>query len=247
MAQNGATPQTDKLGLSDSDTEDLFASPSIKNEKRQKQKIKADSSSREPPNDPAYDSEETREAALRKELAGIRSINQVIAGVSDSLEKAQGNMQAVSGTVNNATALLATWTRILSQTEHNQRLILDPSWQGASADVAEMENESLLKQQEKERRELEDGRRREETARRAEEEERRRAEAAIMSTRGGRGSRARGRGLSARGSTPSGYTGVGGQSGTRGSARGGNVTPGRSSSGIGRGIARGRVRGTGRG
>lgn len=250
MADNGIIPRTEKLDLSDEDTEDLFASPS----QTEKKPHKSHRSVSEAPQTPAsssranaskgeshFEAEEAREAVLRKELDGIRNINQVIEGVVESLEKAKGNMNSVSRTVSNASNLLQTWTRILSQTEHNQRLILNPSWQGATQDISDMENETLLKQQEKERREFEDAQRRETAARKAEEEERRKSEAAIV--RGSsRGIRGRGRGTGT-GRASSGYVGVGGQGGVRGTSRGG-ATPGRNTSGIGRGVAgRGRSRG----
>ena len=98
MASNGISSQMDNLDLSD--TEDLFASPSEKQKTR-----KPKSSTSDLPNTPSsslrknatpsqskYDNEEAREAALRKELAGIRNINHVVEGVVESLEKATGNM-----------------------------------------------------------------------------------------------------------------------------------------------------------
>lgn len=39
-----------------------------------------------------FDVEEVREAALRRELEGVRNINEVIEGVIGTLEKARGNM-----------------------------------------------------------------------------------------------------------------------------------------------------------
>ena len=39
-----------------------------------------------------YDAEEVREAALRRELEGVRNINQVIEGVISTLEGAKGDM-----------------------------------------------------------------------------------------------------------------------------------------------------------
>lgn len=104
--------------------------------------------------------------------------------------------------------------------------------------MADLENETLLKQQEKERRDIEEAQRREASARKAEEDERRRSEAATV--RGARGTRGRARGSSRGASTD--YVGVGGQGGVRGTARGGAL-PGRSTSGIGRGIG-GRRRAT---
>lgn len=132
--------------------------------------------------------------------------------------------------MSSASTLLNTWTRILSQTEHNQRLILNPNWQGASQDVVDIGNEAVLKAQAAERRAAEEERRREDARRRAEDEERQR-QAGTNVTRGTRG---RGRG-SVRGvrGTSSGY---------------GRITPsttGRAGSGIGRGI--GSTRGRGRG
>lgn len=94
--------------------------------------------------------------------------------------------QTVSRTVSSASTLLNTWTRILSQTEHNQRLILNPNWQGATQDVADMENETILKQQAAERREQELQRQREAAARKTEEDARKRAQPTTTSrsTRG---------------------------------------------------------------
>ncbi|KAL9583975.1 MAG: hypothetical protein Q9212_002397 [Teloschistes hypoglaucus] len=185
MAQKDAIPDEEELDLSESDTDALFASPSSrlkpkrrsKNSELNSQGVRQQSHASK---DGELDDQEAREAALRKELAGLRTINQTIEGAIDGLERARSNMD--------------TWTRILSQTEHNQRLILDPSWRGASQDLADMENESLLKQQEKERRDLEEAQRREARARRAEEDERRKAE--NTGTKTPRGGRNRGRGTS---------------------------------------------------
>ncbi|KFA63698.1 hypothetical protein S40285_08492 [Stachybotrys chlorohalonatus IBT 40285] len=147
------------------------------------------------------------EAALRKELEGVRSINQSIEGVIASLERAGGNMNTVCQTVSNASTLLNTWTRILSQTEHNQRLILDPSWKGATEDQAEQAAEAVQRQLAAQRKAAEEERRREEIRRRRDEEEERRKAAPTVPSRGSRGSvgtrgtRARGRGTARGGSS----------------------------------------------
>jgi hypothetical protein len=204
----------DNFDSSDHEGEDTFVSPPESAPGRSK--TPTNHSSR-------FDTEEAREAALRKELEGVRKINEVIEGVIGTLERAKGNMgvckplkhslffpltlalQTVSKTVDNASTLLNTWTRILSQTEHNQRLILNPEWKGATQDLIDMENEALLKQQEAERRAAEAERRREEARRKAEEEERKRSGSAATSSssRGiGRGiSRGRIRGLTRGGAT----------------------------------------------
>ncbi|KAK4109706.1 hypothetical protein N656DRAFT_791573 [Canariomyces notabilis] len=186
----------DNFDSSDHEGEDTFVSPPESALGRSK--TPTNHSSR-------FDTEEAREAALRKELEGVRKINEVIEGVIGTLERAKGNMGTVSKTVDNASTLLNTWTRILSQTEHNQRLILNPEWKGATQDLIDMENEALLKQQEAERRAAEAERRREEARRKAEEEERKRSGSAATSSssRGiGRGiSRGRIRGLTRGGAT----------------------------------------------
>ncbi|KAM6520661.1 hypothetical protein FSOLCH5_005448 [Fusarium solani] len=173
------------------------------------------------------------EAALRKELEGVRNINESIEGVIATLERAGGNMDTVSKTVNNASVLLNTWTRILSQTEHNQRLILDPSWKGATEDLAEQEAEAIQRQLAAERRAAEEEQRREELRRRREEEERQRLASAApgRGTRGARGGRGRG-GPAARGSSYS------------SSSYSGSSIPGRGTSNIGRGFGARRARGT---
>lgn len=97
MVSSGATPKVEHLDLSDDDTEALFASPSRPETKPHPKSTKTDvkevavQQSRRS-EDAEHGSDEAREAALRKELAGIRNINQVIDGVVDSLEHARGNM-----------------------------------------------------------------------------------------------------------------------------------------------------------
>lgn len=102
MTSNGVSSQMNDLHLSDSDTEDLFASPSRLDQKKAHTSKPSLSETPKPPASASranatpgqsrYDTEEAREAALRKELAGIRNINQVVEGVVESLEKAKGNM-----------------------------------------------------------------------------------------------------------------------------------------------------------
>ncbi|KAL2021256.1 hypothetical protein VTK56DRAFT_7335 [Thermocarpiscus australiensis] len=203
-----------------SDHEDVFASPS-----------KPVPGSKTPTNPSSrFDTEEAREAALQRELEGVRKINEVIEGVIGTLERTTGNMGTVSKTVGNASTLLNTWTRILSQAEHNQRLILNPEWKGATQDLIDMENEALQKQQEAERRAAEAERRREEARRKAEEEERRRAAGTAAPSRGiGRGgTRGRVGGLTRGGATSS-------SSAYGADTTSSSVASSRNTSGIGRG------------
>jgi hypothetical protein len=68
--------------LDSSDHEDSFASPPNPSGRS---KTPTNQNSR-------FDVEESREAALRKELEGVRKINEVIEGVIGTLERAKGNM-----------------------------------------------------------------------------------------------------------------------------------------------------------
>lgn len=247
MSKPSSLPDGGKLEFDDEDMEDLFASPesgattqkhtpSSQTSSAQRLHSRSDSRSRQLEKD-------MRDARLRAELDRIREVNRVIESVTASLTKAKENMETVDRTVNNASALLATWTRILSQTEHNQRLILNPNWQGAAQDIEDIENEDLRRQHDAERRAAEEQRRREEVQRRAEEEERRKAAAATVP--GTRGS-GKVRGLRGANSSTRGHVGVGGQPGRgRGTAVGTSSST-RGGSSIGRaGSTRGRGRGLG--
>ena len=246
MARVRIPPQDlSSLSLSNSDAEDIedpFASPSVPTKPRRPEQRSDPQPPAHPP-EPDEDHLAAYEASLRYELSSVRTMNQVVSGVVDSLAKAKSNMETISATVSNASTLLSTWTRILSQTEHNQRLILNPRWQGASQDIVDGENEVLLRRQENEIREVEEAKREEARLRENEEEERRRLTQG-PTTKGPRGrGRGGGRGVSRAGGNE--YIGVGGQGGVRGTARVGGTTPGRAGSGIGRGIgsARGRAKG----
>lgn len=101
MAGGVATPDSKDLDLSDAETHDLFASPSHKEAKATQAKREdlhtpgtSGTDSRSNNNgDSRYDSEVDREATLRRELAGVRNINEVIEGAVESLERAKGNME----------------------------------------------------------------------------------------------------------------------------------------------------------
>lgn len=83
-----ATSDIGKMNLSDSsDNEDLFASPS-----RASKKPKQIDAAPQRKEESKYDAEQAREASLQRELKSVRSINDVIEGVVNSLECAKGNM-----------------------------------------------------------------------------------------------------------------------------------------------------------
>ncbi|KAL7960338.1 DASH complex subunit Duo1 domain-containing protein [Trichoderma compactum] len=174
----------------DDDDADLWTSP-VKNPPSERPKTpRTPRTPKTPPGNDRQSEPLDREAMLKRELEGVRSINRVVEGVIGTLQRTGSNMDSVSKTVSNASTLLNTWTRILSQTEHNQRLILDPTWKGATSDLAEIEAEALRKQQEEARKAAEEEERKEELRRRREEEELRRKLPASASARGARGSTA---------------------------------------------------------
>lgn len=89
------TPDIGKLDISESDGEDLFASPTKTSRKSQKapaKTIEKDAPAQSRNGESKYDAEAAREASLKRELEGVRSINEVIEGVVSSLETAKGNM-----------------------------------------------------------------------------------------------------------------------------------------------------------
>ena len=223
------------LHLDDSDPDNLFDSPEAATRQQTNRKAANGSVTDQTPSraQPSrYSNGGAREAALRKELENVRNVNTVVENLIASVEKSRDNMDTVHKSVHSAATLLNTWTRILSQTEHNQRLILNPNWRGATQDMEDLENESILKQQVIERRAVEEQMRREAAARQAEEEERKRATPSTT-TRGTRG-RVRGSGTS-RGASAS--------TSTSSSIGRGRVS--RAGSSIGRGVAGRGARGRG--
>lgn len=80
------------MNLSDSsDNEDLFASPSRPPKPTQKC-TKQTEAPLQRNGESKYDAEQARETSLQRELESVRSINDVIEGVVNSLECAKGNM-----------------------------------------------------------------------------------------------------------------------------------------------------------
>lgn len=100
MVPDGATSKVQDLDLSDDDTEALFASPSRPQRPKPSKSETQQSASQQSRTVEHRDADdhEAREVALRKELAGIRNINQVIEGAIDSLERAEGSMGVCSAT-----------------------------------------------------------------------------------------------------------------------------------------------------
>lgn len=124
-----ATLDIGKLDLSDSDSdnEDLFASPS----KPSKSNLKPSNKNAES-NAPAqrtggskYDAETAREAALQKELEGVRNINELIEGVLGSLDLAKGNMDVRSICINRCWIIAKNYYRQFHRQSHQlQRYLI---------------------------------------------------------------------------------------------------------------------------
>lgn len=231
MASHGTTPPpTDTLDLGKDLPDDVFTIPDTTQQppstgdKPAKQPVASpapqhglDISNSKPQPSSKQDLEPSprdRTSALQSELDSLRRINGVVSGLNSSLDRAKENMATVSATVDSASSLLDMWTRILSRTEHTQRLILNPAWGGAGADLAEAETEAQEFRREARKREEDRARREEERRLQLEEAEaRRNAEAskgrargrARVGSGGGTGSRGTGvsRGIAAASAQPS--------------------------------------------
>lgn len=102
MAFRTTAEEMERLQLSDEDNEDLWNSPSKPKAKKITPKSSDQKVTPEPHvsndsafdnEDPLYDRQEARDAALRTELESVRNINQVIEGLLSSLDSAKGNME----------------------------------------------------------------------------------------------------------------------------------------------------------
>jgi hypothetical protein len=92
-----ATPDIWKLDLSDDeDTENLWTSysrPTAKtNTKHGSNTLDGNRAFASIPGESQYDAEQAREEALKRELEGVRNINEVVEGVISSLEHVKGSM-----------------------------------------------------------------------------------------------------------------------------------------------------------
>ncbi|KAK9446632.1 DASH complex subunit Duo1-domain-containing protein [Limtongia smithiae] len=75
-----------------------------------------------------------REEGLRRELDQVRAVNSTLTTVISSISTSTSNLAHVVRTAQNLDDLLSLWMRVLSQTEHTQRLVFDPRWEGATKD-----------------------------------------------------------------------------------------------------------------
>ena len=97
MAADRLSDESDRDHDRDPDHEDLFASPSKKLSGKEAERPKTPKTPKTPttnqPGTARYDDrEDAREAVLRRELEGVRNINELIEGVIGTLGRAKGNM-----------------------------------------------------------------------------------------------------------------------------------------------------------
>lgn len=85
--------------LSESDPDEAFDSP-IKRSTSQRDPGQPKTPTNQPSRYDDQDNEDAREAILRRELEGVRNINELIEGVVGTLERAKGNMSVRRNSLN---------------------------------------------------------------------------------------------------------------------------------------------------
>lgn len=100
-------PNPDALNLSDSEDDALFDTPAARKNKKKAQDANASAGDdaaggKTRAKESHYTTEEAREAALKKELESIRSVNTVIEGVIESLQRAKDNMAVSVSCIENS-------------------------------------------------------------------------------------------------------------------------------------------------
>ncbi|KAA8916553.1 hypothetical protein TRICI_001307 [Trichomonascus ciferrii] len=115
---------------------------------------------------------EERQQTLEAELEQVRQTNDVMDGVNEAIEKAENDLDVVLNTVQNTDKLLDMWVKILSQTEHTQKLLFDSNWQGLTRDdELQAEREAALARKREQERILQEKRQQQDAIRRKKEEE----------------------------------------------------------------------------
>ncbi|KDE05911.1 hypothetical protein MVLG_03724 [Microbotryum lychnidis-dioicae p1A1 Lamole] len=102
---------------------------------------------------------------LRAEKDGLRDMNGMLGDMVNSIKGVETKLKTFSNNATTTHELLDLYSRLSSQAEHTQNLLLDPQFRGASADAAVREAqqaEALRIQQEEEERVQREAREREE-------------------------------------------------------------------------------------
>ncbi|KAF8313458.1 hypothetical protein DL93DRAFT_1173766 [Clavulina sp. PMI_390] len=133
---------------------------------------------------------------LRQQLYELQRVNEAFDSFGIAVQAVRFKQRSLESRVGRTKELLDRYVAILGQAEHNSRLLLNPDWEGASADEMRIEEarrreeEARLAREEALRREREEQERREAEARDA-------AERAAQAKERGRGTTVRGRGRAA--------------------------------------------------
>lgn len=115
---------------------------------------------------------EERQQTLEAELEQVRQTNDVMEGMNEAIEKAENDLDVVLNTVQTTDKLLDMWVKILSQTEHTQKLLFDSNWQGLTRDdELQAEREAALARKQEQDRILREKRQQQDAIRRKKEEE----------------------------------------------------------------------------
>ncbi|ANB15402.1 DASH complex subunit DUO1 [Sugiyamaella lignohabitans] len=91
-----------------------------------------------------------RQTALNAELDQVRQINGLVQDVLQSVNHTNSNLESALISSTNSNQLLDMWVRILSQTEHTQRLLSNRNWQGQTKDEQLIAERALEKARQEE-------------------------------------------------------------------------------------------------
>ncbi|ORY05419.1 hypothetical protein K493DRAFT_310959 [Basidiobolus meristosporus CBS 931.73] len=97
---------------------------------------------------------------LSEELRKAQQLNLALCKIKENLSGTRIKLQHFSNTVGQTESLLNVWSKLLSQTQHTQKLLSDSNWEGVSHD--KMRIEQLKAEKERREREARERREREE-------------------------------------------------------------------------------------
>ncbi|KAJ2300045.1 hypothetical protein IWW54_006394 [Coemansia sp. RSA 2705] len=120
--------------------------------------------------------------AADAELEELRRVRRALSKMNQGIENVQQQIKYFNSNVSQTTQLLDIWVRVLSQTMHNQRFLLNEDWQGSSMDAAKLDGliqRDIQRQEAVERQAREAELKREQELAEAREREKQRAELAL--------------------------------------------------------------------
>ncbi|PVH21585.1 hypothetical protein CXQ85_000567 [Candidozyma haemuli] len=84
----------------------------------------------------------SRQLALEKELQQVRSLNNTIDTLLETVSNAQNNIAETKSATDSAGALLEDWIRILNQTAFVRNALQDTRWKGSNEETDEGADEA---------------------------------------------------------------------------------------------------------